>query len=96
MGKGKYLRKQKVTVGKKAGRILLVILLVLVILIGAVGAFVCAGWESNPRHRGFRPHILPLNYRCMIQGAFFLIRVGFLLAYSGLFLSLLAPLQDAY
>ena len=40
MSKGKYLRKQKVTVGKKAGRILLVILLVLVILIGAVGAFV--------------------------------------------------------
>lgn len=40
MGKGKYLKKVKVSLGKKIFRVVLVILLVLVILIGAVAAFV--------------------------------------------------------
>ena len=40
MSKGKYLKKQKVSTGKKIGRVLLVILLVLLLLIGAVFAFV--------------------------------------------------------
>ena len=40
MSKGKYLRKQKVSTGKKIGRAALIILLVLVLLIGAVLAFV--------------------------------------------------------
>lgn len=40
MSKGKYLRKQKVSTGKKIGRAALIILLVLVLLIGAVVAFV--------------------------------------------------------
>ena len=40
MSKGKYLRKQKVSTGKKIGRTALIILLVLVLLIGAVLAFV--------------------------------------------------------
>lgn len=40
MGKGKYLRKQKVSAGKKIGRVILVILLILIILIGAVAGFV--------------------------------------------------------
>lgn len=40
MGKGKYLRKAKVSTGKKILRVVLVILLVLAILIGAVAAFI--------------------------------------------------------
>lgn len=40
MSKGKYLRKQKVSTGKKIGRAALIILLVLVLLIGAVVAFI--------------------------------------------------------
>lgn len=40
MGKGKYLRKEKVSVGKKIGRAALIILLIIVLLIGAVAAFV--------------------------------------------------------
>lgn len=40
MAKGKYLRVQKVSTGKKIGRVFLVILLVLILLIGAVFAFV--------------------------------------------------------
>lgn len=39
MAKGKYLRKTKLSVGKKIGRVGLVILLVLVILLGAIVAF---------------------------------------------------------
>ena len=40
MGKGKYLRKEKASIGKKIGRVALVILLIVVLLIGAVAAFV--------------------------------------------------------
>lgn len=40
MAKGKYLRKEKVSTGKKIGRAALIILLVFVLLIGAVIAFV--------------------------------------------------------
>ena len=40
MGKGKYLKKAKVSTGKKVLRVVLVILLVLVLLVGAVFAFV--------------------------------------------------------
>lgn len=40
MGKGKYLRKQKVSTGKKILRVVLAIVLVLVLLIGAVAAFI--------------------------------------------------------
>ena len=40
MAKGKFLKKQKVSTGKKIGRVVLVILLVLVLLIGAVAAFI--------------------------------------------------------
>ena len=40
MSKGKYLKKQKASLGKKILRVVLVILLILVILIGAVVAFV--------------------------------------------------------
>lgn len=40
MSKGKFLRKQKVSTGKKIGRVFLAILLVLLILIGAVFAFI--------------------------------------------------------
>ena len=38
MSKGKFLKKQKVSTGKKVGRVFLVLLLVLLILIGAVFA----------------------------------------------------------
>lgn len=40
MAKGKYLRKPKVSSGKKIGRVLLVIVLIIVLLLGAVAAFV--------------------------------------------------------
>lgn len=40
MGKGKYLRKEKVSVGKKIGRTALIALLVVLLLLGAVFAFV--------------------------------------------------------
>lgn len=40
MGKGKYLKKQKVSTGKKIVRVILVILLILIILVGAVAAFI--------------------------------------------------------
>ena len=40
MAKGKFLKKQKASTGKKIGRVVLIILLVLVLLIGAVAAFV--------------------------------------------------------
>lgn len=40
MGKGKYLKKQKLSTGKKVGRVVLIVLLVLLILIGAVFAYV--------------------------------------------------------
>lgn len=40
MGKGKFLKKQKPSVGKKIGRVVLVVLLILLILVGAVFAFV--------------------------------------------------------
>lgn len=40
MGKGKYLRQEKASIGKKIGRVVLVIVLVLVLLLGAVVAFV--------------------------------------------------------
>lgn len=40
MGKGKYLKKQEVSTGKKVGRVVLIVLLVLLILIGAVFAYV--------------------------------------------------------
>lgn len=40
MGKGKYLRQEKVSTGKKIGRVVLIVLLILVLLIGAVVAFV--------------------------------------------------------
>ena len=40
MAKGKYLKKQKASVGKKIGRVALAILLVIVLLLGAVFAFV--------------------------------------------------------
>ncbi len=40
MGKGKFLKKQKVSAGKKIGRAFLVILLILLLLIGAVFAFI--------------------------------------------------------
>lgn len=40
MGKGKFLKKPKVTAGKKVLRVVLVIVLVLVLLVGAVFAFV--------------------------------------------------------
>ena len=40
MGKGKYLKKQKASTGKRIGRVVLVVLLVLLILIGAVFAYV--------------------------------------------------------
>ena len=40
MAKGKFLKKQKASAGKKIGRGVLVILLVLVLLIGAVAAFI--------------------------------------------------------
>ena len=40
MGKGKYLRQEKVSTGKKIGRVVLVIILILVLLLGAVAAFI--------------------------------------------------------
>lgn len=40
MSKGKFLKVQKVSTGKKIGRVVLIILLVLVILIGAVFGFI--------------------------------------------------------
>ena len=40
MGKGKYLRKAKVSTGKKILRVVLIIVIVLAVLIGAVAAFV--------------------------------------------------------
>ena len=40
MGKGKYLRQEKVSTGKKIGRVALIIVLVVVLLLGAVAAFV--------------------------------------------------------
>lgn len=40
MGKGKYLRREKASTGKKIGRVVLVVILVLVLLLGAVVAFV--------------------------------------------------------
>lgn len=40
MSKGKFLKKQKVSTGKKIGRVALVILLVILLLVGAVFAFV--------------------------------------------------------
>lgn len=40
MGKGKYLRKEKASAGKKIGRALLIVVLVIVLLLGAVVAFV--------------------------------------------------------
>ena len=40
MGKGKYLRQEKVSTGKKIGRIALIVILVIVLLLGAVAAFV--------------------------------------------------------
>jgi len=40
MSKGKYLRKEKVSTGKKIGRTALVILLVILLLVGAVFAFI--------------------------------------------------------
>ena len=40
MGKGKYLRQEKASIGKKIGRVVLIFILILVLLIGAVAAFV--------------------------------------------------------
>lgn len=40
MGKGKYLKQEKPSIGKKVGRVILIVLLVLVLLFGAVFAFV--------------------------------------------------------
>ncbi len=40
MGKGKYLRKEKASVGKKIGRAALIVILIIVLLLGAVAAFV--------------------------------------------------------
>ena len=40
MGKGKYLRQEKPSTGKKIGRALLIVILILVLLIGAVAAFI--------------------------------------------------------
>lgn len=40
MGKGKFLRKEKTSTGKKIGRVFLIILLVIVLLLGAVAAFI--------------------------------------------------------
>ena len=40
MAKGKYLRKEKASTGKKLGRAALIILLVIILLLGAVAAFV--------------------------------------------------------
>ena len=40
MGKGKYLKKKKVSTGKKILRVVLAIFLIIVLLVGAVGAFI--------------------------------------------------------
>ena len=52
MGKGKYLRKQKVSTGKKIGRAILAVLLVLLLLAGAVFAFVWAKLGKITYHDG--------------------------------------------
>lgn len=40
MGKGKYLKKTKVSAGKKILRVVLAVFLIIILLVGAVGAFV--------------------------------------------------------
>ena len=50
MGKGKYLRQEKVSTGKKIGRVVLIIILVLVLLVGAVAAFVWSKLDKITYH----------------------------------------------
>ena len=52
MAKGKYLRKEKVSAGKKVLRVVLAIVLILVLLIGALGAFVWAKLGKLTYHDG--------------------------------------------
>ena len=50
MGKGKYLRQEKVSTGKKIGRVILIVILVLVLLLGAVAAFVWSKLDKLTYH----------------------------------------------
>ena len=50
MGKGKYLRQEKVSTGKKIGRVILIVILVLVLLLGAIAAFVWSKLDKLTYH----------------------------------------------